>query len=160
MKHYRSVLILVNTLLVIGFILFSVIKKEGIRNHGNMVLIPLAPADPRSLFQGDYMILRYDWNEISSDTMPSRGCIVFSLSKDNILSLVRFSEVGAERKSGEHCLKYFKHDYDIRIGAESFFFEEGKGEVFEEAKFAGVRVDESGDKLLVGLYDKDRKELK
>ncbi|TGN09426.1 GDYXXLXY domain-containing protein [Leptospira ilyithenensis] len=160
MKNIRPILILANTLLVIGFILFSVIKKEGIRNYGKLVLIPLAPQDPRSLFQGDYMILRYDWEQISTENIPSRGCIIFNLSRENVLNLVRFSETNSEKKSGEHCLKYFKHDYDVRIGAESFFFEEGKGEIFEEAKFAGVRVDDNGDKLLVGLYDQNKKELK
>lgn len=36
---------------------------------------------------------------------------------------------------------------------ESFFFEEGQGEVYEKAVYGGLRVDEAGNSILVGLYN-------
>ncbi|MFX7329222.1 GDYXXLXY domain-containing protein, partial [Acinetobacter baumannii] len=34
-------------------------QKEMLLKEGQLVLLPLAPVDPRSLMQGDYMALRY-----------------------------------------------------------------------------------------------------
>lgn len=56
----------------------------------------------------------------------------------------------------EQLIKYFKGDWSLNIGAESYFFEEGQGEQFEQAEFGGLRVDDKGNSILVGLYDKQK----
>ena len=55
MKNYKSILILLN--LGILLILFnkSLLHKEDTLANGTLVLLELAPVDPRSLMQGDYM---------------------------------------------------------------------------------------------------------
>ncbi len=50
-------------------------------------------------------------------------------------------------------------DFDLNIGAESFFFQEGHGEVFEEARYGELRFDGKGGTLLVGLRDESLKTL-
>jgi uncharacterized membrane-anchored protein len=43
----------------------------------------------------------------------------------------------------------------MNIGAESYFFEEGQAEVYAVAKYGGIKIDNAGNSLLVGLFDED-----
>ena len=45
--------------LVAGVALFAIQGHERTLRHGELVLLRLAPVDPRSLMQGDYMALRF-----------------------------------------------------------------------------------------------------
>lgn len=55
-------------------------------------------------------------------------------------------------------MKYFNWDgFTLAVGAESFFFQEGKGDLFEKAKYGGLRVDQKGNSVLIGLYDDELK---
>ena len=55
---------------------------------------------------------------------------------------------------GEHLIEYTASDrWNINIGAESYFFQEGHAERYERAKYGAVKIDKSGNSLLVGLYD-------
>ena len=57
-KNYKTVLA-VNLVLVLLFFAFSVVQKETLIGKGTEVLLRLAPVDPRSMMQGDYMALNY-----------------------------------------------------------------------------------------------------
>ena len=46
-------------LLVLGVVNAAIVGKETIKREGDTVYLPLAPVDPRSLMQGDYMALRF-----------------------------------------------------------------------------------------------------
>ena len=48
--------VLAGILIFVNLLIFS---KEQILENGDTLLLQLAPRDPRSLLQGDYMILRY-----------------------------------------------------------------------------------------------------
>ena len=47
----------------------------------------------------------------------------------------------------------------INIGAESYFFQEGDAEKFEKAVYGGLRVDNKGNSVLVGLFDENKKQI-
>lgn len=164
MKEKISLLLIVNLLLLSGFLTQAVVKKETIRKEGRLVFLPLLPRDPRSLFQGDYMVLNYDWSFLESEEnaeAPKRGCLVFRIQEEVFLP-VRLQVNFADLKASEFCLQYYRSDYDLKIGAESYFFQEGEAELYLEAKYAGIRFLEGntdGDKLLVGLYDKNKQRL-
>ena len=66
MKKYNRILIIVNLILLLGYFNWSVFQKEQTLKDGQLVLLPLAPVDPRSLMQGDYMSLNYEVNSSSS----------------------------------------------------------------------------------------------
>lgn len=53
------VLTLVGALLVLGGVDYSIYGKERVIRDGETVYLELAPVDPRSLMQGDYMALRF-----------------------------------------------------------------------------------------------------
>ena len=55
MKKYSSILIIANLVLLLVYFNWSVYQKEQTLKEGQLVLLQLAPVDPRSLMQGDYM---------------------------------------------------------------------------------------------------------
>jgi uncharacterized membrane-anchored protein len=58
--------------------------------------------------------------------------------------------------AGEFLVNYTVPSWQMNIGAEAYFFEEGTAEMYEVAKYGGVKIDNDGNSLLVGLYDEDR----
>ncbi len=57
----------------------------------------------------------------------------------------------------EYLIEYTSTGWrGINIGAESFFFQEGEAEKYENAKYGGIKVDNQGSSLLIGLYDENK----
>ncbi len=165
MKKYKWIIILLNLILLLGFFNYSLVKKEKILSEGKLVLLKLAPVDPRSLMQGDYMALNYEISQIRfldylDDNTPKRGFCVVKLDSNNVASLVRLQQTRTH-ESNEYIIGYNAGTWgSICIGAESFFFQEGQGSKYESAKYGGVRIDQNGNSVLVGLYDEQRREIK
>lgn len=150
----RAIIILVNMVLVLVMFNLSVVEKEEVLEKGELVLLELAPVDPRSLMQGDYMRLSYAISQVPDPgKLPARGYVVVRLKADGVGQLVRYQKEAAPLQEGEQLIRYSKGDWALRIGAESYFFEEGQGERFVQARFGGLKVDEKGNSILVGLYD-------
>ncbi|MDW7695010.1 GDYXXLXY domain-containing protein [Flammeovirgaceae bacterium SG7u.111] len=158
----RTMFLLVNLLIVFGVFFYEVIKKEKILDKGELVLFELAPVDPRSLLQGDYMQLRYAiTSEMYPSDIPARGFLALKLREENIADTVlRSVESLSELQEGEFPIKYFYNERFVSIGAESYFFQEGNAGLFEEARYGGLRVSSSGEGVLVGLYDENRQLIK
>lgn len=161
MKKYKGIVILVNLALLLLYFNYSVAKKEEILQNGQLILLELAPVDPRSLMQGDYMELRYKIAaEIHTDSIARRGYCVVRLGPKNVANLVRFQKEATPLSLDEIAIGYTTpHKWSLEIGAESFFFQEGQGKKYEEAKYGGIMVDHAGNSILVGLYDKDLKAI-
>ena len=68
MKKYSRILIIANLILLLGYFNWSVYQKEQTLKEGQLVLLQLAPVDPRSLMQGDYMRLNYKEFRIDKQT--------------------------------------------------------------------------------------------
>ncbi|PIF47499.1 putative membrane-anchored protein [Chryseobacterium sp. 52] len=162
MKKYKWIIILLNLIALLVYFNYSVSKKEELLQDGQLVLLRLAPVDPRSLMQGDYMRLRYSISEnMSSEHIAKRGYCVVILGSDGIAEKVRFQDETTPLGKGEYLIKYTaSNDWDISIGAESFFFQEGKASQYENAKYGGIKIDKNGNSLLVGLYDQQLKNIK
>lgn len=164
MKPNLLVLLFLNFLVFTGFFTYSVWEKEKIRKTGRLVFLPLVPKDPRSLFQGDYMILNYDWQVLETEenaNAPKRGCMVFRIQKEELVP-IRLQKEFTNLSFGEHCLKYYRSAFQLKIGAESYFFQEGDTSFGSKAKFAGILflvAENNGDKLLIGLFDKNKQKL-
>ena len=58
-KTVLRALIVFSALLVLGSVNYSIYAKEYIKSHGEVIYLQLAPVDPRSLMQGDYVALRF-----------------------------------------------------------------------------------------------------
>ncbi|MGL4581397.1 MAG: GDYXXLXY domain-containing protein, partial [Flavobacterium sp.] len=185
-------IIILSVFILIGiFFVRAVLQKEKTIKEGQLVLLELAPVDPRSLIQGDYMILNYAisnqtraFDQVIVDTpfndsisaseieenvlraqqdieeavekeeLNKRGYVLLSLDKDNVGSMVMMMNEIGEKKENQIYIKYFNYQrWSFNIGAESFFFQEGEAEKYEQAKYGGLRVDEDGNSVLVGMYD-------
>jgi len=162
MKKYVFIAILINLTGVLVFFSYSVIQKENTLKEGKLVLLRLAPVDPRSLMQGDYMRLNYEISRLpinyDRDDLPKRGyCVVKTDSAGVVIADdVRFQAEKTPLNEGEQLVKYFSRTgWSVNIGAESFFFQEGQAAKFEQAKYGGIMVDKEGNSILVGLYDEE-----
>ena len=157
----RRATVLVGLVLILAFFNWSVAKKEALLRDGKTLLIELAPVDPRSLIQGDYMRLEY---RIARDLSghnewPRDGQLVVTASADNVATFVRRHEEGTPLAAGEHLLHYRRRGGRIKIGTDAFFFQEGHAPRYERARYGELRVDGSGESLLVGLRDEQRQPL-
>lgn len=157
MKRYSRILIIVNLVLLLGYFNWSVYKKEQTLKDGQLVLLQLAPVDPRSLMQGDYMRLNY--KEASSylvdEQTATRGYAILQTDSNQVGGIVRLQNALEPVNSNELVIKYKIVNNRLFLGAESFFFEEGQDTLYQKAMYGGLKVDDKGQSLLVGLYDEN-----
>lgn len=158
MSKVKKIIILVNLALLMVYINWSIIAKERTLDSGRLVLLELAPVDPRSLMQGDYMRLRYAIAIApdSNSKVGKRGYYIVKLDTNKVAKFVRFQDKLQPRKSGEQPIRYFyggSRFMPVNLGAESYFFEEGAGKKYEQAKYGGLKIDSEGNSILTGLYD-------
>lgn len=151
----KKILTWATLILVLVSINFLIYQKEQTLKNGQTILLKLAPVDPRSLMQGDYMVLRYAMTRsISNQMLPNNdGKIVVTLDKNNVATFKRFDK-GGSLSSNEHLLA-FKNRDGLRLGAESFFFQEGDAKIYEVAQYGELKVDIFGKSVLVGLRGED-----
>ena len=157
MKKYSRILIIANLILLLGYFNWSVYQKEQTLKDGQLVLLQLAPVDPRSLMQGDYMRLNY--KEASSDLLnkqtDTRGYAILRTDSNQVGEIVRLQNTLEPVNDNELVIRYKIINRRLFLGAESFFFEEGQDTLYQKAVYGGLKVDDKGQSLLVGLYDED-----
>ena len=157
MNRTKLILIILNLVFLLGYFNWSVFSKEKTLESGRLVLLELAPVDPRSLMQGDYMRLRYKINNTDRIKLGKRGFCILKLDTNGVAQRIRFQGSLQPLQKGEFGIKYFSDSYgsyiNIHVGAESYFFEEGAGERYEAAKYGGLKIDEEGNSVLTGLYN-------
>ncbi|MCK5725738.1 MAG: GDYXXLXY domain-containing protein [Thiotrichaceae bacterium] len=157
MPKLSRLIILLGLVLITVFFSYSVWQKEQTLANGSNILIHLAPVDPRSLMQGDYMILNYDISrKIEEEAKKTiEGNLVYTLNDKNVVSFKRVFKAEEVLQKGEKLLLYRHRRRGVQVGSNSFFFQEGKAKNFESAKYGELRVDSKGHTILVGLRDKD-----
>lgn len=161
MQTKRTILVLANLVILLALFNWSVVEKEEILADGELVLLELAPVDPRSLMQGDYMRLNYAISRPELfDSLAQKGYAVLKLNQNKIAELVRFQDNAEPLNPKEQLLKYSKGNGTVNLGAESYFFEEGQAKYFEQAKYGALKVDSKGNSILVGLYNEHLKLIK
>lgn len=160
MTGIKKVVFLTNLAILMVVMNYMIIQKERTIDSGDLVLMKLVPVDPRSLMQGDYMNLRYDiTGSTNEESLASRGYCVVTLDGNKVAQLERFQDNATPLNDGEILVKYFSPYRGVRIGAESFFFEEGQGTAYEAAEYGGLRVDADGNSVLVGLYNQSYQQI-
>ncbi len=161
MKWSKHWIIPLVAFLVVALMSKSIVDKEKLMANGKEVYFHLAPVDPRSLIQGDYMRLSYAVLDSvkNKEALPKRGYCLFYTDSNGIVTSARFQQEDKPIHSGEQLLKYTTNFNGIQIGAESYFFQEGKADRYNNAAYGLLRVDPQGNSLLVGLCDSTRKKL-
>lgn len=145
-KTYSRALLAVGVVLVLGAVNWSIVAKERIKTQGERVYLALAPVDPRSLMQGDYMALRFELaNNISTGSAGSAPLFV----DERGIAVLNPSPATARLR-----IRYRVRNGQVWLGTNAYFFQEGSAERYQGARYGEFRVDrDTGEAVLVGLTD-------
>ncbi len=138
-------------------------QKEQLIRHGQPVLVELAPVDPRSLMQGDFMTLRFG---LPSDELNSQQGLLRSqrprvrvqLDAQGVATLLPLAP-GAKLAPGELSVELTPKGGQWVLVTDAWFFAEGQAERWAAARYGEFRVDSQGRALLVGLRDAQQRPL-
>ncbi|MEO1543440.1 MAG: GDYXXLXY domain-containing protein, partial [Pseudomonadota bacterium] len=138
--------------------------KEQILANGRQVFVALAPADPRSIIQGDYMNLRFELPRTPrqsrrTTSAPKLKWAVATLDSRQVATIDKLVAEVEGIKSGQIILNLKTRKGRPVLGTDAYFFKEGTAKKFQDARFGEFRVDASGEAILVGLADEDLKPL-
>ncbi|MCU7916019.1 MAG: GDYXXLXY domain-containing protein [Candidatus Thiodiazotropha sp. (ex Gloverina cf. vestifex)] len=158
----RLIVMAVIALLILLIVNSQITSKEGIIQNGDTLLLRLAPRDPRSLLQGDYMALRYTMTREVAQAAKSAqiddGNIIVNLDPAGEASFVSLYE-GQQLTETQHLLRFRKRGDSVRLASDAYFFQEGQGKTYAEARFGELRVSDEGDAVLTGLLDQEGNRL-
>lgn len=147
-------LIILGLVLVVGGIDVAIYGKEQVIRGGETIYLELAPVDPRSLMQGDYMALRFrlanaidDWRATGDRDRARRAPLTVD-------------EVGVARLADDDdaalSIAFSIRSGRVWLGTNAYFFSEGTAGRYTGARFGEFRIDPaSGEAVLVGLRDED-----
>ena len=168
-------------LLFVGLIL----KHEDHLANSQSIFVELAPVDPRSILQGDYMALNYELH-FEGDAEADRG-------EEGGLADKKIAALEKRIQDQTHLLSYIQLDDQHRViqtsldksllkiapetsmslilknpsnrlanlypAANSFLFAEGLEPCYHNAKYAEIKVKDNGQALLANLVDQNLRAL-
>ena len=158
----RRTFLLAWTVVVLAVLGAQVYIKERLLAGAERVYLELAPVDPRSLMQGDYMQLRYvvarDAAELVGGDTPRSGRLVVRVDQDRVARLVRIHD-GSALGEDERLVRYRRKGSRLQVVPGSFFFQEGHAALYERARYGVFAFGEGSGALLVGLADEARERI-
>lgn len=127
-------------------------KNETLIAQGKPVFIELAPVDPRSLMQGDYMRLRFKLPQIEGQQFQGaqRPHAVGKIDARGVLTLQRVGTASA-LAPGEIAVELTRAGGSWTVATDAWYFKEGGGARLTRATYGEFRVAPDGRALLVGL---------
>lgn len=163
---------LVSLVIILAIVNWSIAKKEKQIVDGEIVYLELAPVDPRSLMQGDYMALRFRIADEVYNVLPKTeeskpwrhnvqatdGFVVVKLDEKRIGAFKDLYQ-NQPLSEDEIIMRYRVRNGAVKFATNAYFFEEGHGKYYQPARYGQFRVDEKGELLLVAMYDKDLNKL-
>ena len=164
----QSKIAVISLVFILGLVNWSIVGKEKHLAAGRVVYLELAPVDPRSLMQGDYMALRFRIANEVRNTLPmskkfrnwerkvdaTDGYVIVSLDERNIASFKSLYQKQTLAMN-ELLLRYRVRNGQVKFATNAFFFQEGRGKYYESARYGQFRVDDKGELLLVAMYNRD-----
>ncbi len=157
-NRVRVIVMLLAALIVLGLVNIQIVGREAVVLQGTTMLLRLAPRDPRSLLQGDYMALRYamtrELGDAAAAAEVSDGYVIVELDEKGEASFVAL-HASQQLTANQHLLRFRKRGESVRLASDAYFFEEGQWETYSNARFGELRVAEDGDAVLTGLRDEN-----
>jgi uncharacterized membrane-anchored protein/uncharacterized membrane protein len=157
----RSAPLLIALVIVFQFCFIGLqsTASEKLLQEGSSVKLELTPVDPRSLLQGDYVVLSYtistppETAELEGSSSRSKIRVVLAPDRDGVHRFNRFYNEGESLAPGEIVINGRLNGYgSIYYGIENYFVPEGTGlEVEQNARYAYIRISRKGDALLERL---------
>ena len=138
---------------------YAIWQKEQLLSHGKTVILALAPVDPRSLMQGDYMRLRFQAEQdmqrylpYKKDSSVADGYVIVSLNEQHIGEVQAVvSELPATLAVNQWPLRYRIRAGELRFATNAFFFQEGHADDYAQARYGEFKVSNDGEMLLANL---------
>lgn len=179
---WRSGVALLAALVALAAVNLSIAGKERLLANGRVAYLELAPVDPRSIMQGDYMQLNY---RVAEDIMrvlprhanrkpglpelvPGDGRAVVTLDSRSVARFARL-DPGPDGPNPNHkprpladnevYLRYRVRDGRLKFASDAFFFQEGTAEAYATARYGAYRVADDGELLLTTLHDEQLRKL-
>jgi uncharacterized membrane-anchored protein len=162
MTERIAVVILIVVLLLVNG---SIASKERHLANGRIIYLSLAPRDPRSLMQGDYMALRFTMAGEVYENLPKTsegrwhrdvdaadGFAVITVD-DRGVGTFKSIYTNQPLAGNELLMRYRIRRGEVKFATNAFFFQEGQGNVYDAARFGQFRVDGKGELLLTALAD-------
>lgn len=171
--RWRTLAILGGLALVLVVANGGIWQREKLLATGKVVILELAPVDPRSLMQGDYMALNFaagrevtrlrlgaDRTEDESVMgVEPDGYVMLAVDGRGVAQAVRIQPEAKPHSDAEVPLRYRVRDNSVRIVTNAYFFPEGQAKRYEVAKFGELRVADNGEALLVRMLGEDLQPL-
>lgn len=138
---------------------YAIWQKEQLLTHGKTVILALAPVDPRSLMQGDYMRLRFQAEQDMQRFLPNKkenpvadGYVFVSLNEQHIGEVQGVvSELPSTLTANQWPLRYRIRAGELRFATNAFFFQEGHADDYAQARYGEFKVNNDGEMLLANL---------
>lgn len=167
-KGWAAAAVLATAVLAVGLVQWDVNSKERVIAQGQKVFVRLAPVDPRSLMQGDYMALRFalppavnqQLEALSGRNLGATQHVVARIDSVGVAELLRLSASGEYVPNTDVLLplRFLKGRWVLVTDA--YFFPEGQGRHFSSARYGEFRALPGGQALLVGLADEKLQPIK
>ena len=155
-KGISKILFLCAISLQICFVLSIPLIKEIRIRRGRTIRVKTVPADPRSIFRGDYIVLNYEFSHLDLNRVKHDESYFYEGQR----VFVKLTKVGDNWEATQVSTKPFKeigpnevmlvgsinrsewsseNSINLTYGIESYFVPEGKGKYIEE-KISEKRV--------------------
>ena len=162
LEPVRRALIVFFGLLALAVVHYTVYSRERLLSDGDTVLLRLAPVDPRSMLQGDYMALDFELARSIRDALGERavgdGRAVIGMEPSGTGRFRRLDD-GTPLAADERLLRYRLRAGRVRLATNAYFFAEGTEHLYLPARYGEFRVADDGDAILVHLRDEHRVRL-
>lgn len=158
------VIILINALLALGVAAWSIADQERAIAEGQTVILPLAPVDPRSLIQGDYMALDFQLRRslqqarFEADADTPCAWVRVDLDAGGVGTFGGLVPRGAPRPAKGVVIRCDPRGDQADL-TDAWFFQEGQAPRFETAQFGLFRITADGRAFLVNLLDEAQQAL-
>lgn len=164
----QHVLVLVTAVMVLIAININIKKKEDLIVNGEKLIFPLAPVDPRSLMQGDYMRLRFELavniqkrlRVLNNKTVIpiQQGFVVVEKNAKGVITFVDLFHK-QDFEESQLLIPYKYRNHRVVFTSNAFYFQEGQASHFQKAKFGEFRRSKDGELILVRVLDENFKVL-
>jgi len=139
-------------------------QKQDVIARGQPVFVELAPADPRSLMQGDYMALNFRlpdgaWKIAPPGVAGERPHVVATRNERGVARLLRLRNPGVALAADEFVIELSPKNGGWVLVTDAWFFREGDDARWATARYGEFRVAGDGKALLVGMADADLKPI-
>lgn len=151
--------------LVLVTVNLLILQKESLIREGRPVFVRLAPVDPRSLMQGDYMQLAYAmagtdrWTRSGVPLWGERRRVAVQLDERGIVQSSKVLASGEVVPSGMLAVELTPADGGWTLVSNAWYFKEGTQARWTAARYGEFRLMPDGRALLVNLVGEDLRPL-